>query len=150
MTSLSVSAHAEDRAHRAPTATTEGVVTGTPRVTLRLEGVIVLVAASVVYAQVGSGWVVFALLFLVPDLSMLGYLGGSRIGAVTYNLGHSYILPTALGALGVVLSQHFLLALGLIWLAHIGFDRALGYGLKYGTAFGRTHLGLVGKLKAQT
>jgi hypothetical protein len=30
-------------------------------------------------------------------------------------------------------------------LAHVGMDRAVGYGLKYPTAFGRTHLGVVGR-----
>ncbi len=90
---------------------------------------------------------VFAALFLVPDLSMLAYFAGRRIGAVSYNLAHSYILPIALAAAGVVLSRHGLLAPALIWIAHIGFDRMLGYGLKYPTAFGHTHLGLVGKMK---
>jgi hypothetical protein len=125
----------------------EGVVTAAPKAILRLEGAAVLAAASAAYAQVGTGWVLFALLFLVPDVSMLGYLIGRRFGAVTYNLGHSYILPVTLGALGVVLSQPLSVALSLIWVAHIGFDRMLGYGLKYTTAFGHTHLGVVGKLK---
>ncbi len=78
---------------------------------------------------------------------MLGYLMGRRIGTVIYNLGHSYILAVTLGAVGLLLSQNLLVALSLIWVAHIGFDRMLGYGLKYPTAFGHTHLGVVGKLK---
>ena len=102
-------------------------------------------AASAAYALVGSGWAFFALLFLAPDLSMLGYLGGRKVGAAAYNLGHSYILPTMLAACGVVMSQPILLSLSLIWVAHIGFDRMLGYGLKYATAFGHTHLGMVGR-----
>jgi hypothetical protein len=122
-------------------------VFGAPKAILRLEGAALLVGASAAYSQVGQGWLLFALLFLFPDASMLGYLAGRRVGAVGYNLGHSYILPVTLGVLGVLLSQHLILALSLIWVAHIGFDRMLGYGLKYPTAFGHTHLGVVGKLK---
>jgi len=116
---------------------------------LRLEGAVVLAAAAAAYAQLGSGWTWFALLSLVPDLSMLGYFAGPRIGAVTYNLAHSTMLPAALAACGIALSLPLPPALALIWIAHIGFDRMLGYGLKYGTAFGHTHLGAVGKLKAR-
>jgi hypothetical protein len=128
-----------------PSAT--GVVFGAPKAILRLEGAAMLACASAAYSQVGQGWRLFALLFLVPDLSMLGYLAGRRIGAVSYNIGHSYLLPVSLGGLGLLLSQHLIVALSLIWIAHIGFDRMLGYGLKYPTAFGHTHLGVVGKLK---
>jgi hypothetical protein len=129
---------------RAASAPAEGVVTGAPKAILRLEGAAVLAAASAAYAQTDTGWVLFALLFLVPDVSMLGYLVGRRVGAAAYNLGHSYVLPVMLGVIGVLLSQHLIVALFLIWMAHIGFDRMLGYGLKYATAFGHTHLGVVG------
>lgn len=119
-----------------------GVVHGAPRLLLRLEGAAVLAAASVAYAQVGGGWGLFALLFLAPDLSMLGYLAGRRAGAAVYNLGHSYLAPGALGAAGLALELPMLMSIALIWVAHIGFDRAVGYGLKYATAFKHTHLGL--------
>jgi hypothetical protein len=135
---------AADRRGWAASPTAEGVVTGAPKAILRLEGAAALAAASALYSQVGTGWLLFALLFLVPDVSMLGYLAGRRIGAVSYNLGHSYILPVTLGAVGFLLSHHSLVALSLIWVAHIGFDRMLGYGLKYATAFGHTHLGVAG------
>ena len=124
-----------------------GFVTAAPKAILRLEGAAVLAAASAAYAQVGTGWALFALLFLVPDLSMFGYLLGRRIGAAAYNLGHSYVLPVILAAASYLPSQHHLLGPALIWVAHIGFDRLLGYGLKYPTAFGHTHLGVVGKRK---
>jgi hypothetical protein len=134
------------RAHGSPNTadadTRGGIVTGTPKLLLRLEGAAVLAAASAAYAQTGQGWGLFALLFLVPDLSMLGYLAGPRFGAATYNSGHSYLSPLALGAAGLLMVMPMLLPLALIWAAHIGFDRALGYGLKYGTAFTHTHLGL--------
>jgi hypothetical protein len=122
-----------------------GVVTGAPRLILRLEGAVVLALACLAYARLDGGWAMFALLFLAPDLSMLGYLAGRKAGAVCYNLGHGYLLPAALAALGLATAQHLALALALIWAAHIGLDRMLGYGLKYPTAFAHTHLGIVGK-----
>ena len=126
----------------------DGVVAGAPRIVLRVEGAIVLAASAAAYAKLDGGWEMFALLFFVPDASMMGYFAGNGIGAITYNLGHSYVLPAALGAVGVLSAQHILWALALIWVAHIGLDRMLGYGLKYATAFGDTHLGLHGKAKA--
>ena len=117
-----------------------GVVAGSAKAILRLEGAVVLAAASIAYAGIGRGWVLFALLFFVPDISMLGYLGGRRLGAAVYNVGHTYIAPAALAAYGLFQSQPLALAVALIWIAHIGFDRLLGFGLKYETAFGHTHL----------
>lgn len=123
------------------TAPALGAVSGTPLVLLRLEGAAVLVAATFAYAALGGRWAWFAGLFLVPDLSMLGYLGGRRLGAACYNAGHSILGPAALAALGVAASMPLLLAGACIWTAHIGFDRLLGFGLKYATSFGDTHLG---------
>lgn len=125
-----------------------GAARGGVRTTLRLEGAALLLCALVAYQQVGAGWGAFALLVLVPDLSMLGYLRGPRAGALLYNAAHSTIGPAALIALGALAAQPVALAVGLVWLAHIGFDRLLGYGLKYGTAFGDTHLGRVGRRDA--
>ncbi|MDQ0475042.1 DUF4260 domain-containing protein [Labrys wisconsinensis] len=122
-----------------------GAVVGAPRLLLRLEGVAALAAAVLAYAAGGHDWTVFALLFLAPDLTMLGYVGGPGIGAALYNLGHTYVVPAGLGALGWVAGQPWLLASALVWIAHIGFDRALGYGLKYDDAFGHTHLGRSGR-----
>jgi len=120
----------------------DGDVRGIPRLILQLEAAIVLVAALIVYAQVGSGWILFAVLFLIPDLSMLGYLIDRRMGAAIYNIGHSYILPAALGSYGYLAADRLAVSVALIWIAHIGFDRLIGYGLKYATAFHHTHLGL--------
>ncbi len=86
----------------------------------------------------------FVVLLLIPDLFMLGYFAGPRVGAVAYNLVHAYISPLVLGAVGVLADVPLAVRLALIWTAHIGFDRALGYGLKYATAFGDTHLGRLG------
>ena len=120
---------------------------GVPRILLRLEGLAVLAAATVAYAASGQPWWLFAVLFFVPDVAMAAYLAGPRIGAVAYNAAHSYIGPVALGLAGYLSGRTPIAALALIWVAHIGFDRALGYGLKYASAFGDTHLGRIGRAR---
>jgi hypothetical protein len=123
-----------------------GFVIGGPGVLLRLEALAALAGLAAWYQAASANWLLFAVLFLVPDLSMLGYLAGRRIGAACYNAAHSYVGPIALIAAAQVDAR--LLPFGLIWATHVAFDRALGYGLKYGTAFGDTHLGQTGKRKA--
>jgi hypothetical protein len=120
-------------------------VAGRVRGVLRLEGLLLLVASAVLYAHLHGSWGWFAALFLAPDLSLAGYLCGPSIGALIYNTGHSTIGPLLLALVGLLAGLPGLLPYALIWTAHIGFDRALGYGLKYGTAFGHTHLGLIGR-----
>jgi hypothetical protein len=130
------------------TATTlpAGAVTGGVRILLRLEGLGLLVLAMMLYASSGLPWLAFAILFLVPDLSFLGYLAGPRAGAVIYNLAHDTLGPLLLVIGGYFFAAHsYVLAVALIWLAHIGMDRALGYGLKYSAGFSFTHLGRIGK-----
>ena len=122
-----------------------GETTGGVRALLRVEGLLVLAAASAAYAQTGSGWPLFAMLFLLPDLSMLGYLAGPQRGALVYNLGHSYVGPAVLAGMGWALAWPAVWPVALVWLAHIGFDRALGYGLKYTAGFRATHLGRLGE-----
>jgi hypothetical protein len=117
-----------------------GTVAGAPKIILQLEAAGVLAAAVMAYAWNGGGWLMFAVLFLVPDISMLGYLGGRKLGAAVYNLAHTYMLPAALAAYSLYQSQPLALDIALIWIAHIGFDRLLGLGLKYQTAFRHTHL----------
>ena len=111
-----------------------------PAVLLRLEGVAVLGASIALYADGGWSWLAYLLLLLAPDLSMLGYVAGPRPGALAYDLVHFAALPVALGTAGVVADSGLAVQLALIWLGHIGMDHALGYGLKYPTAFGDTHL----------
>ncbi len=120
-------------------------VAGWPRLILHAEGAALLAAASFAYGHVGGSWLVFAVLFLSPDLSMLGYFAGNRIGAALYNAAHTTVAAVALGAIGIALGAPWAIDGALILAAHIGFDRMLGYGLKYGTAFGDTHLGTKGK-----
>jgi hypothetical protein len=122
-----------------------GATTGMVRVVLRLEALCVLAAALVGYAKFGAGWGIFAVCFLLPDISFLGYLAGPRVGACAYNSVHSYLVLVACLAATAVLPTPVAVAAGLIWCAHIGFDRALGYGLKYAQGFGCTHLGLIGR-----
>lgn len=110
----------------------------------RLEGLALLAVSVLAYARFGEGWLLFAVLFLIPDLSFLGYLAGPRLGAWAYNLAHSLIGPLLLAAAAGLTGGDPPIALALIWLAHIGFDRALGYGLKSPDSFGVTHLGLIG------
>jgi len=128
----------------APQAT-EGFAAGGVRTLLRLEGAAAFAAALALYGHSGFSWPAFALLFLTPDLSMLGYLADSRTGANSYNLVHTYIAAVALSLAGFFGGVPVAFAGGLIWIAHIGFDRALGYGLKYSTGFGDTHLGHLGR-----
>jgi Domain of unknown function (DUF4260) len=111
-----------------------------PRWLLRLEGLAVFSGALALYLDADYGWVLFVVLALAPDLSMLGYLAGPRRGAASYNIAHTYALPVTLGATGVLADWRVAVQLALIGLAHIGIDRFLGYGLKYPADFKDTHL----------
>lgn len=123
-------------------------VAGGPRLVLRLEGLTLFAGMILLYAVWGGSWWIFAILFFAPDLSFLGYLADSRSGAIVYNAAHSYMVPMVLMVAGFATAAPLVLSIAMIWLAHIGFDRALGYGLKYAAGFGFTHLGRVGKTAA--
>jgi Domain of unknown function (DUF4260) len=120
-------------------------VSGVPRIVLRVEGAALLLIAVTLYARVGASWWLFAILFLAPDLSFLGYLGGPRTGAIVYNAAHTLVGPLLLALAGLLCPAHVFIPFALIWVAHIGFDRVLGYGLKYAAGFGFTHLGPIGR-----
>jgi hypothetical protein len=111
-----------------------------PRSLLHVEGALVAVAAVTLFFHLGYPWWLLVVLALAPDLSMIGYLGGPAIGAIVYDLAHTYAIPIALGIVGVIAGADLAVQLALIWAAHIGVDRAVGYGLKYRTGFGDTHL----------
>lgn len=130
------------------TASTEapGAVTGGLRAMLRLEGLALFAGMTLLYGIWDGSWWVYALLFFVPDISFAAYLAGSKTGAAVYNAAHSYLAPMAMMTAGFATSSPLWLSIAMIWLAHIGFDRALGYGLKYASGFGFTHLGRIGKL----
>ena len=122
-------------------------VEGSVKAVLRVEGLSVLLLAVYLYHFFNYSWVIFGVFFLLPDISFAGYLLSKKIGAIAYNTAHSLIGACIILFLGISLSAELLNVAGLIWLAHIGFDRALGYGLKYSKGFGYTHLGKIGKFK---
>ncbi len=116
------------------------------RTLLRLEGLVAFTLSVMAYRQWSPhGWALFLALFLVPDLSLLGYLHGSTFGALSYNLAHTYLIPGALIGLAALWGGPAVLGIALIWSAHIGFDRLLGYGLKLPSGFHFTHLGAIGR-----
>ncbi len=122
-----------------------GTATGGVRILLRLEGVVLFAGMTLLYGLWEGSWWVYAILFLAPDLSFIAYLAGPKAGAIVYNAAHSYLLPVALMTTGFAMASPLVLSLAMIWLAHIGIDRALGYGLKYEAGFAFTHLGRIGK-----
>ena len=119
----------------------DGANTRAVRVWLRAEGLSVLTLSVLLYWRSGSSWWMFAGLLLTPDLSMLPYLLNARVGSISYNIVHSYLLPLGLATVVIAANRVGILLILFIWTAHIGMDRFLGYGLKYPTAFGDTHIG---------
>lgn len=111
----------------------------------RLEGGVLLALSLLLYWKAAGSWLLFVVLILAPDLFMLGYLRGPRLGGAIYNLGHTWLLPGILATAGIFGDTRLAIELALIWFGHIGGDRLLGYGLKLPTAFQDTHLGRIGK-----
>tara|TARA_R110002072_G_scaffold57212_2_gene147355 strand:- start:1661 stop:2047 length:387 start_codon:yes stop_codon:yes gene_type:complete len=107
---------------------------------LRIEGFAVGLAAIALYSVTGQSWLLFAIFILAPDFAMAGYLLGNRIGAICYNCTHTYIAPIILAGVSWLLADSMAVDLVIIWVAHIGFDRAFGYGLKRQSGFKSTHL----------
>ena len=121
-------------------------VSGAPLTILRSEGLVLLAGSLAAYFHgLDQPWWLIPLLLLTPDFLMVGYAASSRTGALLYNAAHSYPAPAVIGAAAVVAEAALWQGVALIWLAHIGMDRALGYGLKYDTAFENTHLGRIGR-----
>jgi hypothetical protein len=121
-----------------------GAVEGMPRLLLRLEGAALALAAVFLYYRLGGNWWLFAALILVPDVSFAAYFLGTRPGAIAYNALHVLFVQVALGVAGFLLASFDLISIALIWVTHIGADRALGFGLKYGAGASFTHLGRIG------
>jgi len=111
----------------------------------RLEALAILFASIYFYHRLHLNILLFAVLLLSFDIFMIGYLVNSKVGAYTYNIGHSFIVPSLLLVVGTASSSRIVIGFSLIWFAHIGLDRALGYGLKFTTGFTDTHLGRIGK-----
>jgi len=111
----------------------------------RLESLSLALLALGAYWVNGASWWLFAILVLAPDLSFFAYMKGPRTGAVVYNIAHSWIGVVLLAVFGWAMNWQICIAMALIWAVHIGIDRALGFGLKYGSGFQDTHLGRIGK-----
>lgn len=124
-----------------------GFATGKVNWLLRLEGLTIFVFALMAYNFLGFQWGFFVLAFLAPDLALLAYFHSKQTGAIAYNLTHSYVIPVILFSYGFFVSSSEFDRIALVWVAHIGFDRALGYGLKYAQGFRYTSLGKIGRDK---
>jgi len=112
-----------------------------PGALLRLEGAAVFGVSLALYLDADFSILALVLLFLVPDLAIAAYAFGKPVGAATYNLVHLEVWPLILVAVGVIGDEATLVQVALIWLAHIGIDRAVGLGFKYADAdFQDTHL----------
>ena len=120
-------------------------VVGKPRFFLRLEGVVLFLVSLILFGTTHQHWWWVPVLLLVPDIFMAGYARSTKIGALIYNIGHTYLLPALLSVYGLHGHRPLLLGIGLIWIAHIGMDRFAGYGLKYDDDFKHTHLGNLSK-----
>ncbi|PWJ60274.1 uncharacterized protein DUF4260 [Dyadobacter jejuensis] len=116
---------------------------------LQLEEAAQFLLGVFLFSKLEFPWWYFPAFLLLPDLSMLGYLGGNRIGAGVYNFFHHKALAVAIGAVGMYMSMPLLMLAGIILYAHSAMDRGLGYGLKYSTGFQDTHLGKIGKHESQ-
>lgn len=128
-------------------ATSSEVAPPSTRAWLRIEGLAGFVAGLAVFVALGGPWLLAVPLLLVPDVSMVGYLRGPRLGALTYNLIHNWAIGLAVLGLGVWSGIDAVTMAGAILVAHVGMDRALGYGLKLATSFQDTHLGRIGKAR---
>jgi hypothetical protein len=112
---------------------------------LRVEGAAAFAAGLAGFLFLGLPWWAFALLLLVPDASMVGYLRGPRVGAILYNVVHNLATGVAVAGVGLAIGSVPLAAAGAILVAHSGMDRLAGYGLKYPDSFQNTHLGRIGR-----
>ena len=112
---------------------------------LRAEGFAVFAAGFAGFVFLGLPWWAFLLLLIVPDVSMVGYLRGPRVGAIVYNVAHDLLSGVAIAGLGLVIGSVPIAAAGAILVAHGGIDRMMGYGLKFPSSFKDTHLGRIGR-----
>ena len=125
-----------------------GMTNGAVRAWLRLEGAAAFVAGIALFGATGGNWLFIVPLLLLPDISAAGYLAGPRIGAFTYNLVHNWLPGIAVLLAGLWLDSPAVLIAASILIAHVGMDRAVGYGLKLPGSFHDTHLGRMGRSKA--
>ena len=115
------------------------------RAWLRLEGLAAFAAGVVAYGRLGGEWLWFVPALLAVDVSMVGYLRGPRLGALTYNVAHNWAVGLVVLGVGLATGIQVVELAGAILIAHVGADRALGYGLKLPSAFQDTHLSRIGR-----
>ena len=125
-----------------------GMTTGAVRTWLRLEGLAAFAAGLALFGATGGSWLFIIPLLLMPDISAAGYLAGPRIGAFTYNVAHNWVPGVVALGIGAWLASPAIVLVAAILIAHVGMDRAAGYGLKLPTSFHDTHLGRMGRSKA--
>ena len=125
-----------------------GMTNGAVRTWLRLEGLAAFAAGLAIFGASGGNWLLVIPLLLVPDISAAGFLAGQRVGTFTYNAIHNWVPGLAVLALGMWLAAPAIVIAGAILVAHVGIDRAVGYGLKLPSSFHDTHLGRMGRDKA--
>ncbi len=114
-----------------------------PKGLLKFEGLVWFIISLYAYHYLELSWTLFFSTFLIPDISLIGYLFGSRTGSVFYNILHTEVWPALLAGSSLIFGMPILLTLALIWFCHINFDRMLGFGLKYSDGFKHTHLGTI-------
>ena len=124
-----------------------GMTTGAVRTWLRLEGLAAFVAGVILFGISGGNWLLLIPLLLLPDVSAIGYVAGPRTGTFTYNVVHNWAPGFVILGLGVWLASPAVLLAAAILIAHVGMDRAVGYGLKLPTSFQDTHLGRMGRTR---
>jgi hypothetical protein len=125
-----------------------GMTNGAVRTWLRLEGLAAFAAGLALFGASGRNWLLIVPLLLLPDISAAGYLAGPRVGTFTYNLIHNWVPGLAVLGLGAWLASPAITIAGAVLIAHVGMDRAVGYGLKLPSSFHDTHLGRMGRDKA--
>ena len=117
------------------------------KTTLKLEEAMMLALSLFLFQENNFSWTWFAILFLAPDLGLLGYLINAQTGAVAYNLAHHKGIAVLIYLGGIYFAIPQLQFTGILMFAHSSFDRILGYGLKFPDSFHHTHLGMIGKKK---
>ena len=126
-----------------------GMTNGAVRTWLRLEGLAAFAAGLALFGASGGNWLLVIPLLLLPDISAVGYLAGPRVGAFTYNVIHNWAAGLGVLGVGLALNAVPVAILGAILIAHVGMDRAVGYGLKLPSSFHDTHLGRMGREKQE-
>ena len=131
-----------------PALTTPGMTTGAIRTWLRLEGLAAFAFGVALFGASGGNWLLLIPLLLLPDISAVGYLVSPWVGTFTYNLIHNWVPGFVALGIGAWLASPAVILVAAILIAHVGMDRAVGYGLKLPSSFHDTHLGRMGRTKA--